>query len=183
MITRNALLAEQEQFFTEIRYNKGRYIDFLDTMARFHKYPLRQQISLFFHAASDGTAYAGRDIWERLGTTVRPDAKGVPILDGEKGREDVRYIFEARDTLDYSREDIQARLWKYDEDIHGAHIARIYPDGLTTAERIALACNRLAHETGTEHEPLLAATSAYIVMARMGLSARDTQAVKVLMAS
>lgn len=131
MITRNALLAEQEQFFSEIQYNKGRYIDFLDTMARFHKYPLRQQISLYFHAAADGTAYASRDIWERLGTTVKADAVGVPILEGEKGREDVRYIFEARDTLDYKREDIQARFWQYDEDMHGAHIARTYPDGAT----------------------------------------------------
>lgn len=182
MITRNALLAEQEQFFSEIQYNKGRYIDFLDTMARFHKYPLRQQISLYFHAAADGTAYASRDIWERLGTTVKADAVGVPILEGEKGREDVRYIFEARDTLDYNREDIQARFWQYDEDMHGAHIARTYPDGATTEDRIAAECKRLAHGSA-EMEDLAASTAAYIVLARMRLPAKETYGLKILMSA
>ena len=182
MITRNALLAEQEQFFSEIQYNKGRYIDFLDTMARFHKYPLRQQISLYFHAAADGTAYARRDIWERLGTTVKADAVGVPILEGEKGREDVRYIFEARDTLDYNREDIQARFWQYDEDMHGGHIAQIYPDGTTTAVRIASECKRLVREKGVEQEAqLVTATAAYIVLARMGLDAKGIVGINILM--
>ena len=181
-MTRNALLIEQEQFFSEIKHNKGRYIDFLDTMARFHKYPLRQQISLFFHGAADGTAYAGRDIWERLGTTLKPNAVGVPILVGEKGREDVRYIFEAKDTLDYNREDIQARLWKFDEDMHGGHIAQIYPDGTTTAVRIASECKRLVREKGVEQEAqLVAATAAYIVLARMGLDAKGIVGINILM--
>lgn len=37
MITRNALLAEQKQFFSEIQYNKGRYIDFLAKFSRTQK--------------------------------------------------------------------------------------------------------------------------------------------------
>ena len=43
MINRNTMLIENHRFLTELRGNKGRYLDFLGTMAKYHKYNPQQR--------------------------------------------------------------------------------------------------------------------------------------------
>ena len=50
MINRNTLLIENHRFLLEFKSNKRRYMDFLKTMAKYHKYSVPQQMNLFFHA-------------------------------------------------------------------------------------------------------------------------------------
>ena len=46
MINRNTMLIENHRFWTELRGNKGRYLDFLGTMADYPKDNLMQQATL-----------------------------------------------------------------------------------------------------------------------------------------
>ena len=41
----------------------GAYKKFLDTMARYHKYKLAEQINLHYHAPASARAVAPREIW------------------------------------------------------------------------------------------------------------------------
>ena len=84
MINRNTMLIENHRFLTELRGNKGRYLDFLGTMAKYHKYNLMQQANLFFHAPSAATAVAPLEVWQKLGHPVREHARASPILTGDR---------------------------------------------------------------------------------------------------
>ena len=48
MISAETLIAEQQQFFEELRYNKDRFRDFLHTMVHHYRQPVDRQVQIFF---------------------------------------------------------------------------------------------------------------------------------------
>ncbi|MBO5628266.1 MAG: hypothetical protein J5965_04220 [Aeriscardovia sp.] len=68
--------------------NQQRYIDFLSTMGKYHKYGLTQQINLFFHVPANASgAVATKAIWEKLGRKVADNARPIPIITGSEYQE------------------------------------------------------------------------------------------------
>lgn len=174
MINRNTMLIENHRFLTELRGNKGRYLDFLGTMAKYHKYNLMQQVNLFFHAPSAATAVAPLEVWQKLGHPVREHARAIPILTGERNRETISYVYDMRDTEGY--QEGQTVLWKLDENADLPYLEQCFPGDETAGiqERVLSKCRQLAEGSPVENPELVALSTAYVVLTRMGY---DTDAV------
>ena len=174
MINRNTMLIENHRFLTELRGNKGRYLDFLGTMAKYHKYNLMQQANLFFHAPSAATAVAPLEVWQKLGHPVREHARAIPILTGERNRETISYVYDMRDTEGY--QEGQTVLWKLDENADRPYLEQCFPGEATASiqERVLSKCRQLAEGSPVENPELVALSTAYVVLTRMGY---DTDAV------
>lgn len=174
MINRNTMLIENHRFLTELRGNKGRYMDFLETMAKYHKYNLMQQANLFFHAPSAATAVAPLEVWQKLGHPVREHARAIPILTGERNRETISYVYDMRDTEGY--QEGQTVLWKLDENADLPYLEQCFPGDETASiqKRVLSKCRQLAEGSPVENPELVALSTAYVVLTRMGY---DTDAV------
>ena len=174
MIDRNMMLNENHRFLTELRGNKGRYLDFLGTMAKYHKYNLMQQANLFFHAPAAATAVAPLEVWQKLGHPVREQARAIPILTGERNRETISYVYDMRDTEGY--QEGQTVLWKLDEATDLPYLKQCFPGDETASiqERVLSKCRQLAEGSPVENPELVALSTAHVVLTRMGY---DTDAV------
>lgn len=174
MINRNTMLIENHRFLTELRGNKGRYMDFLETMAKYHKYNLMQQANLFFHAPSAATAVAPLEVWQKLGHPVREHARAIPILTGERNRETISYVYDMRDTEGY--QEGQTVLWKLDKATDLPYLKQCFPGEETAGiqERVLSKCRQLAEGSPVENPELVALSTAHVVLTRMGY---DTDAV------
>ena len=57
MTSTHTLLEERDRFYSDLRFNKNRFIDFLGAMAKHYRHPIHTQIGLFFHGSAAGVAY------------------------------------------------------------------------------------------------------------------------------
>ena len=92
MINRNTLLVEAHRFLVDMQSNQQRYMEFLSTMSKYHKYDLIQQINLFFHAPAGSVAIAPAETWEKLHRSLQPDPKANPIIEDTPNRKKLRIL-------------------------------------------------------------------------------------------
>ena len=114
MINRNTLLVEAHRFLVDMQSNQQRYMEFLSTMSKYHKYDLMQQINLFFHAPAGSMAIAPAKTWEKMHRTLKADARPIPILEGTRNREELRMVYDVSDTNEHTDADVRL-LWQFDE--------------------------------------------------------------------
>ena len=114
------LLAERDRLFATISVSKERYRDFLETMADHYKQPLATQVGLFLHAPASGRAYASEELWQRMGTSLKSDAKGVDVLSASG---EATTIYEVTETEDAAR--LRHLVWQYDDAKDGESISSL----------------------------------------------------------
>ena len=182
MVNRNTLLIEAHHFYVDMQSNQQRYLDFLSTMAKYHKYDVMQQINLFFHAPSGSTAVAPAETWTRLGYSLKSDARAIPILEGERNREVVREVFDVSELNEYVPGST-GMLWQFDATRDASYMDEHFPGTGTMQERIVRICKLMAEQSGASEEDreLLGLSSAYIVLSRLGYDADDALAIDLAM--
>lgn len=182
MPSKDTLLQENMQFLTDVKNNLSRYMDFLGLMTKFHKYALPQQINLFFHAPESTMAVASEHVWnDILGWKLMDNAPYIEILN--KDLSGIDRVYDVRYTGHPQTEQI---LWQYEESKHAPVINTLFPsDGDDeVAERVLAKFQAEAkkHQAdfGIDAE-LLALSSAYIVLGRLGYDAEEALGMQILM--
>ena len=175
MTSIHTLIEERDRFYADLRFNKHRFIDFLGAMAKHYRHPIPAQVGLFFHGRAAGSAYAPAATWKALRTEVRDGARGVPILTGEAGKEELHNLYDMSDTRDPLRQDLQTLLWRYDEARDGDFLkAQLGAQGRDTRDAVMDACRALAKDNADEKErELIALGASYVTLARLGFDAEE----------
>ena len=80
-----------QKFLNNLQGNFGKYVSFLSTMARFHKYNVADLTSFAIEAPAMFTAVANKELWERhFRRKIKPNAKGLTLI--KDGKETVYKI-------------------------------------------------------------------------------------------
>ena len=187
----NKLINEHDQFLTNIKNNPNRYTDFLSTMAKFHKYPLMQQINLYFHAPAAAPAVASKHILnDVLHWQLEEDAPIIEILNTTPEGTTIEHVYDIRNTRHYkelSEKDIEQIIWKYNPDKHQDIIDKLFPGEGELSQRILDTFtkeiniyNEQNGNTITDPE-FLALTSTYITLERLGYNAEEEIGMQFIM--
>ena len=182
MLSKNALMTEADRFILDMQSNQQRYIDFLSTMGKYHKYGLTQQINLFFHAPAGASgAVATKAIWEKLGRKVADNAKPIPIITGSEYQEHVEEVFDVSATEGYQGEKL---TWEYDEQKYKAYMDEHFPgpSNLSMPQRILnFAKNYTGALPWVEDKELAALSTAYVIMERLGYDAEGEIGLELML--
>ena len=176
------LLAERDRLFATVSVSKERYRDFLETMADHYKQPLAAQVGLFLRAPASGRAYASEELWQRMGTSLKSDAKGVDVLSASG---EATTIYEVTETEDAAR--LRHLVWQYDDAKDGESISSLNDmqknDDESTEDFIVRLCREEAKKTQEEgHANLVGVGAAYIALSRMGFDAQKKLALPLIIA-
>ena len=176
------LLAERDRLFATISVSKERYRDFLETMADHYKQPLAAQVGLFLHAPASGRAYAPEELWRRMGTSLKPNAKGIDVLSAAG---EVTTVYEVMETEDAAR--LHHLVWQYDDAKDGESISSLNDmqknDDESTEDFIVRLCREEAKRTQEEGRAnLVGVGAAYIALSRMGFDAQKKLALPLIIA-
>ena len=173
MLNRNTLLVEGHRFLTDMKSSQQSYLGFLDTMSRFHKYSLMQQVNLYHHAPASSTAVATAETWKKLGRTVSPNAREIPILMGERNREVMETVYDISDTVKEQNSRTDVLPWKFDEERHQAYLDEHFPGEGNVVERVRKACEALTDGWTEDNKDVIGLSVAYVVLTRMGYDTED----------
>lgn len=176
------LLAERDRLFATISVSKERYRDFLETMADHYKQPLAAQVGLFLHAPASGRAYAPEELWRRMGTSLKANAKGIDVLSAAG---EVTTVYEVMETEDAAR--LHHLVWQYDDAKDGESISSLNDmqknDDESTEDFIVRLCREEAKRTQEEGRAnLVGVGAAYIALSRMGFDAEKKLALPLIIA-
>ena len=176
------LLAERDRLFATVSVSKERYRDFLETMADHYKQPLAAQVGLFLHAPASGRAYAPEELWRRMGTSLKPNAKGIDVLSAAG---EVTTVYEVTETEDAAR--LHHLVWQYDDAKDGESISSLNDiqknDDENTEDFIVRLCREEAKRTQEEGRAnLVGVGAAYIALSRMGFDAEKKLALPLIIA-
>ena len=176
------LLAERDRLFATVSVSKERYRDFLETMADHYKQPLAAQVGLFLHAPASGRAYAPEELWRRMGTSLKPNAKGIDVLSAAG---EVTTVYEVTETEDAAR--LHHLVWQYDDAKDGESISSLNDmqknDDESTEDFIVRLCREEAKRTQEEGRAnLVGVGAAYIALSRMGFDAQKKLALPLIIA-
>lgn len=170
-----------QETLERISASEQEWMTFLDTAARFYKYPFAQQV-LIYAQRPEATACAGYAFWKsRMGRQVKRGSKGIALLDETMDR--LQYVFDLSDTagktLPYqwqcqssAQEQAIVRQW---QETYG-----IAAGSLPEAVRELVGQYQQEAEGDPEDSPghteeagtLLSHTMTYLILARCG-SARE----------
>ena len=167
------LVEEVESFYLNVMMDQGSYLDFLDTMAKFHKYDLREQINIFHNASENSTVLANEEIWKRLNRTLKTNANAIPVLKGENGQERIEYVYDVSDTNEY-REN-EELLWHIDEERDKEYLNAALQGEGSVENRVRHICMQMAggFEGSEEEKNILGLSLSYVTLKRMGYDTSD----------
>lgn len=151
--------------------DREEYIKFLDTMARFHKYDVPQQMTMHIFAPK-ATAMATADFWGKyLGRTISPTAQNLEIID-EKSPSGVKIVYDIADTVgDTPVPDV---LWHFDRDKDERLFTELLPQpDLSLSDRIRTMALALAREKSSTAimQNIVRENVSYIVLKRLACEA------------
>ena len=172
---------EQEMLQNEVRKhladvagNAEKYRNFLNTMAKFHKYSIIEQFNLHDRAPDDAIAVASEDIWQKaFHTKLAGDAVSIPLLvPQENGQYALRYVYDVRDTAGFRSGDAILRnvLWNFTaEDEAAAKNVLGGTQRQSLDEAIHEKAVALVRQRRTKPEDFIVRSVEHVVRARLGL--------------
>lgn len=174
MINRNNLLIETHTLPEKMQHDHVMLISFLETMARFHKYNVDEQINIHLHAPSSAVALASAAIWQKyFNTSIIADAQPTPILkNAQTSNETIEYIYDLVDTESFQagKFNLTDIYWQYsdsDKTVVKNYLNESDSDSIEKAIHIAV--QKQAAIADTDYPSLLAAATEYIIKARLHL--------------
>jgi N12 class adenine-specific DNA methylase len=187
-----------EKTLADVTAQRGEWKNYLDTVARFYKYPAKDQALI--HAQRPGAvACAPYTVWNNtFNRYIQKGAKGVALIDESGRTPQLRYVFDVGDTAPYRSNTRPVYLWQLRAEHKEAVLSaldKVYDDvGETLAGTVQAIAKQLAREyyndnadeivniaqgsSGDEldevrktanFETLLSISVAYAVMVRCGL--------------
>ena len=173
----NTLLTESEHLMNELKSNPGRYVDFLSIMAKFHKFSPLQQANIFLHAPADSKALATETQWMRMGRTLTKPAIKIPIVaDITTVTNRVKYYYDVSSTKGSTESSL---LWKFDKEKHIGFASNVFKGSGTLEENITAYCNEHTSKLSEEYRKLVALSSEYVILERMGLNT-DNAGIEII---
>ena len=120
MLTFNRLLIEAHRFPEEMKRNPVLFMNFLDTMAKYHRYDVTAQINFHHHAPAGARALARESIWNRgMKTALAEGAVPIPVLLPDKTAKSgyiLSAVYDVQDTVAFqSGEELFQHIpWQFD---------------------------------------------------------------------
>ena len=160
------------KYLDNLQGNIGKYLSFLSTMARFHKYPVADLTSFAIEAPAMFTAVASAEFWEKhFRRKISPHAKGVTLIkDGKK-----TVYYDVSETETTVRNPMDVRLWQYDEAAHKKFVNAVVSGEADTEKQIHVIAEELANRSSIDKKSkkLLVLSVESVILERMGLSTEN----------
>ena len=169
-----AAMIEQrnEKYLKDLQGNIGKYLSFLSTMARFHKYPVADLTSFAIEAPAMFTAVASADFWAKhFRRSISTHAKGVTLIkDGKK-----TVFYDVSETEAPRNNPMDVRLWQYDGSVHKKFIDAVVSGETDTEKQIHIVAEELANRSSIDKKSkkLLTLSVEAVILERMGLSTEN----------
>ena len=160
------------KYLESLQGNIGKYLSFLSTMARFHKYAVADLTSFAIEAPAMFTAVASAEFWEKhFRRKISPQAKGVTLI--KEGKKTVYY--DVSETEPTARNPMDVRLWQYDDAAHKKFINAVVSDEVDTEKQIHVIAEELANRNSIDKKSkkLLALSVESVILERMGMSTEN----------
>lgn len=149
-----------------------KYISFLSTISRFHRYPIEDLPSFALEAPATFTAVASSTFWSNnYRRTLKSNAKGVTLI---RNGQEVQY-YDVSET-DKTNNSLTPSLWQYKEDKHSKYINATVPGTENTEEKIRILAENIVSKSITKNEDkeIVALSAASVALDRMGISCEET---------
>lgn len=161
-----------QKFLNSLQGNIGKYLSFLSTMARFHKYDVTDLTSFAIEAPAMFTAVASKELWERhFRRKIKSNAKGVTLI--KDGKETVYYdVSETESTI---KDEIEVKLWHFDNSVHKKFLDAVVSDEKSTEKQIKIIAEELANRSNIDDKSkkLLALSVESVILERMEFSTEN----------
>ena len=161
-----------EKYLKDLQGNIGKYLSFLSTMARFHKYPVADLTSFAIEAPAMFTAVASADFWAKhFRRSISTHAKGVTLIkDGKK-----TVFYDVSETEAPRNNPMDVRLWQYDGSVHKKFIDAVVSGETDTEKQIHIVAEELANRSSIDKKSkkLLTLSVETVILERMGLSTEN----------
>lgn len=161
-----------QKFLNSLQGNFGKYVSFLSTMSRFHKYDVADLTSFAIEAPAMFTAVASKELWERhFRRKIKPNAKGVTLI--KDGKETV--YFDISETESMTKNEVEIKLWHYDNFAHKKFIDAVVADEKSTEKQIKIIAEELANRSSLDEKSkkLLALSVESVILERIGFSTEN----------
>ena len=154
-ITADFIEERNKKFLESLQGNVGKYLSFLSTMARFHKYEVADLTSFAIEAPAMFTAVASKELWEKhFQRKINSNAKGVTLIkDGKK----IVY-YDVSETESTAQNEIEVKLWQYDDSVHKKFLDAVVENEISAEKQIQIIAAELANRSdiGEKSKKLLA---------------------------
>ena len=173
-MTQAHMQSDVELVMSEAVSSRSAYLHMLDTVSKFHKYNIKQQAILSFHASSDYTAVADERIWEKyFHAHILPDAVAVELPD-DNSLGGVKKVYDVSDT-DVPTELREKLLWQFNAEQDNEVFRGIADDGASPVDSILQVCWRLedsfaGSDISGEDILLLSESVGYVLLKRLGFA-------------
>ena len=167
-----AIEERNQKYLNELQGNIGKYLSFLSTIARFHKYEVADLTSFALEAPAIFTAVANKELWAKhFRRRVSSTAKGVTLI--KDGKKTVYYDVSETESVD--PKPIPVKLWQYDDAKHKKFIDVIVTGESKTEKQLKTIAEELANRSSIEDKSkkLLALSIESVILERMGYSTEN----------
>ena len=117
----------------ELQGNIGKYLAFLSTIARFHKYAVKDLASFALEAPAIYKAVADEEVWQKYFKRKKnSNARGIKLVQDRK----IKTVYDISETESTVKNEVAVNLWQYDETKHKKFIDAVVADEKDTAKQI-----------------------------------------------
>ena len=158
-----------QKYLEELQRNVGKYLSFLSTMARFHKYEVKDLTSLALEAPIVYKAVADEEFWQRhFHRKKSASARGIQLIRDGK----IKIFYDVSETESTSKNEVAVKLWQYDGSAHKKFIDAIVPDEKDTEKQIRLIAQELTKRRNLSEKSkrLVELSVETVILERMGYS-------------
>ena len=171
-VTAKMIEERNRKYLDNLQGNIGKYLSYLSTMARFHKYAVADLTSFAIEAPAMFTAVASAEFWEKhFHRSISTQAKGVTLIkDGKK-----TVYYDVSETEAPRNNPMDVRLWQYDDAAHKKFINAVVSDEADTEKQIHVIAEELANRSSVDKKSkkLLALSVESVILERMGMSTEN----------
>ncbi|MBQ6975245.1 MAG: hypothetical protein IJS81_07500 [Selenomonadaceae bacterium] len=161
-----------KKYLDELQGNIGKYLSFLSTMARFHKYEVADLASFAIEAPAMFTAVADKELWEKyFRRKIKANAKGVTLIrDGKEIS-----FYDVSETESTAEKSLEVKLWQFEEREHKKYLDAVVADETNSEKQIRIIAEELANRTEIPDtaKRLLTLSVETVILERMGYSTEN----------
>ena len=157
-----------QKYLEELKGNVGKYLAFLSTMARFHKYAVKDLASFALEAPAIYKAVAEEEIWQKYFKRKKnSNARGIKLVQDGK----IKTVYDVSETESTVKNEVAVNLWQYDEEKHKKFIDAV----VAVEKQIRLIAQELTsrRNISEESKKIVSLSVEAVILERMGLSTEN----------
>ena len=162
-----AIKKRNKEYLESLQGNIGKYFSFLSTMARFHKYEVKDLASFALEAPAMYTAVASEELWKKhFNRKISAKARGITLI--KNGKPTVYYDVSETE----SQNNYEVKLWQYDETRHKRFLNAVVSGETDTKKQIRIISEEMARrsDAAEKDQKIIALSVEAVILERMGLS-------------